>query len=73
MSIELTLQQRNKLIDARGKVTQTELASALNLTQAYISQVESGKKRPSGLRIAAWCEILGLRVTVLPRRMVFNR
>jgi transcriptional regulator with XRE-family HTH domain len=55
-----------KRIRMRKKLTQTDLADRAGLTQAYIAELESGRKRNPSLsaltRIAA---VLGVPVTAL--------
>ena len=73
MAIELTEVQRVRLIKARGEMTQQELAERLDVSQAYVSQVESGSKQPSGPFVSSWGEAVGIAMTVLPRRVMFSR
>jgi len=41
-------------------LTQTELASRLNVTQVFISKCESGQRRLDLIELRAWCAALGL-------------
>lgn len=42
---------REKLIEARGKRTQTDVASQMGISQKYLSKLELGQRTPS-LKIA---------------------
>lgn len=41
-------------------LTQTELASRLNVTQVLISKCESGQRRLDLIELRTWCAALGL-------------
>lgn len=38
---------RQKLIEARGERTQTEVATEIGISQKYLSKLELGKRTPS--------------------------
>jgi transcriptional regulator with XRE-family HTH domain len=42
---------RNKLLEARGERSQIDVATALNISQQYLSKIERGQRDP-GLKMA---------------------
>lgn len=67
--IDLTSAQRKKLVAARGDRSQAAVAKACGTTQATLSRVEDGSKRPSLALLRALCRHYGLRLTHVPERV----
>lgn len=58
--METTLASRMKEVLKRSKLTQTEFASRISLTQQYLSMMCSGKKVPSDRTISDICREFGV-------------
>lgn len=58
--METTFASRMKEVLKRSKLTQTEFASRISLTQQYLSMMCSGKKVPSDRTIADICREFGV-------------
>lgn len=54
----------------RKHLTQTELAAIVNVNQATISTIESGRSNPSLKSLTALADALGIRVGRLFKRIV---
>ena len=58
--METTFASRMKEVLKRSKLTQTEFASRISLTQQYLSMMCSGKKIPSDRTISDICREFGV-------------
>ena len=54
-----------RMIQTRGKRSQGEMARRLGITQAYLSEIERGKKIPSNQVLVAIAEVYGTSVAYL--------
>lgn len=53
----------------RAGLTQTDLATALGMTQSKISKVERGERRLDIVELHQWCQALGIPFLDLARRL----
>ena len=58
----ITVGKRIRLFRSHKKITQEELAFQIGTSAAYISNIESGKKKPSLQKLVQISEVLGVTV-----------
>lgn len=54
--------KRIRLFRSKKRITQEELAFRIGTSAAYISNIESGKKKPSLQKLAQISEVLGVTI-----------
>ena len=57
---------RQKRVDQR--ITQAQLAKAIDKSSSLVSRIESGERRPSHRELLRLSEVLGVRVQVLQKK-----
>jgi len=55
-----------ELVRARqnAKLTQQEVAAALNVSQPYIAQIENGTRKPGYMLLFRYANVVGARITI---------
>ena len=76
MTMELTLGEKIRLLREEKELNQTELGSAVNMTQRRVSYIENDKYEPSVDDIKAFCSFFNVSADYLlgfPKHLPYPR